>query len=150
MWMVMVALWALFSQIRQNSSFSFTFLVFLLDWWPSGRGLLAEQNGGRGCHRVLSQKVCCHWSWSHIVGWIWAHFIPCISVLGGCYRDRASAKEWPKLGKCEAGLWLQVHSWVIGIDLPSFALYQDPAGENSVLWLIAVTWFQYFPIRYFN
>lgn len=28
MWMVMVALWALFSQIRQNSSFSFIFLFF--------------------------------------------------------------------------------------------------------------------------
>lgn len=63
LWMVMVALWALFCQIRQNSSFGFIFLDLLLDWWSlPGRGLLTEQNGGHGCHRLLSQNICCHWS----------------------------------------------------------------------------------------
>lgn len=54
------ALWALFPQIGENSSFDFILLVFPLGGWPlPRRGLLADQHGGHGYCSLLIQKGCC-------------------------------------------------------------------------------------------
>lgn len=52
-WMVREALWALFPQIRENSSFGFVLLVLLLDGRSlPRRGLLAEHQGGHRCRSL--------------------------------------------------------------------------------------------------